>query len=161
MVAGRRHSSHKGVAQIFLRVPDRACWPPVTDTKPRGPREIWSDWMAANEAGDRDRAGSLAEELTRSVPDSFHVWFEAGLHSKGVRDWTICAERNTRALDLFTPQIAEDFDGVNPAAWNLGIAATALGDWSAARQAWTAYGITELEPGNAPIDVNSGRYRSA
>jgi len=130
---------------------------PVTDAKPRGPREIWSEWMAANEAGDPARAGSLAEELTRSVPDSFHAWFEAGLRSKAIRDWTTCAERNARALDLFTPQIGGDFDGVNPAAWNLGIAATALGDWPAARQAWTAYGVKGLEPGNAPIDVDFGQ----
>jgi hypothetical protein len=112
--------------------------------------------MAANEANDRDRAGALAEEMTRSVPDSFHAWFEAGLHSKAVRDWPTCAGRNSRALDLFTPRIAEEFDGANPAAWNLGIAATALGDWSTARRAWTAYGIGGLETGSEPIDLDYG-----
>jgi hypothetical protein len=132
----------------------------VTELEPRSARVIWSEWVAANEADDRDRAGVLAEEMTRSVPDSFHAWFEAGLHSKAVRDWPTCAERNSRALDLFTAPIATEFDGANPAAWNLGIAATALGDWPTARRAWTAYGIagleTGLDTGSDPIDRDYG-----
>lgn len=44
----------------------------------------------------------------------------------------------------------------NPAAWNLGIAATALGDWASARRAWTAYGITGIGDGVEEIDVDFG-----
>ena len=39
--------------------------------------------------------------------------------------------------------------------WNLGIAATALGDWSEARRAWTACGI-EVPPGDGPPEFDWG-----
>jgi hypothetical protein len=39
--------------------------------------------------------------------------------------------------------------------WNLGIAATALGHWPEARQAWTAFGI-ELPAGDGPIEMKLG-----
>jgi hypothetical protein len=39
--------------------------------------------------------------------------------------------------------------------WNLGIAATALGDWSEARRAWTACGM-EVRPGDGPPEFEWG-----
>ncbi|HEV2835401.1 MAG TPA: tetratricopeptide repeat protein [Pyrinomonadaceae bacterium] len=39
--------------------------------------------------------------------------------------------------------------------WNLGIAATALGDWIEARRAWTSCGI-EVPPGEGPPEFNWG-----
>lgn len=113
--------------------------------------------MAANESGDRARAGVCAEELTREAPESFHVWHEAALHAKAIRDWELCAMRNERAMALFTPEVAADFGGSNPAAWNLGIAATALGRWTVARDAWTAYGIAGLHHEVGPISIDYGR----
>jgi hypothetical protein len=49
-------------------------------------------------------------------------------------------------------------DPVNgPEAWNLGIAATALGDWATARRAWTAFGVTVPEgAADEPINGNFG-----
>jgi len=52
--------------------------------------------------------------------------------------------------------------GSEGASWNLGIAATALGDWRAAREAWRRFGLTvpdgegppELELGPVPIRVD-------
>jgi len=129
----------------------------VNDGRARSPEQIWADWMAANTAEDLERAGACADEMTRAVPESFHAWYEAALHAKAVRDWTLCAARNKRALSLFTPVAAADFGGANPAAWNLGIAATALGDWTTARQAWSVYGFAELDQDSGPIDVNYGR----
>ncbi|ELT43968.1 hypothetical protein [Arthrobacter nitrophenolicus] len=122
----------------------------------RGPRDVWSDWTAADDAGETDRARALAGEMLRLAPDSFYAWFHAGLLSKALGKWAESLERNARAVELFTPVEAADFDGVNPAAWNLGIASTALGDWATARRAWAAYGIGGLGTGYDPIDSNFG-----
>ncbi|WP_139386190.1 tetratricopeptide repeat protein [Arthrobacter sp. P2b] len=122
----------------------------------RGPTEVWSDWTAADEAGDAKRAAQLASEMLRLAPDSFDAWFHAGLLSKAQGEWAQSLERNARAVELFSSRDAEEFDGVNPAAWNLGIAATALGDWATARRAWTAYGVQGLGSGFEPIDENFG-----
>lgn len=93
--------------------------------------------------------------MVAAVPDNFNAWFEAGLFSKAIQDWPECVRRNERAVELFTPEVAEAFDGVNPAAWNLGVAATALGDWATARRAWASYGI-DLYQGAEPIDIDYG-----
>lgn len=122
----------------------------------RSTKEVWAAWRAADEAGDTDGASELALELLALAPDSFLVWFEAALLSKALGHWPDAVVRNERALSLFTSADADDFDGVNPAAWNLGIAATAVGDWSTARRAWRAYGITGIDPGADPIDVEFG-----
>lgn len=113
--------------------------------------------MAANDAGDADRAGELAAEMTQVAPDSFSSWFEAGLHAKARRNWSMSLEWNRRAVETFGELEASEYDGVNPAAWNLGIAATALGDWSTARQAWTAYGIGGMDERSGPIDIDYGQ----
>lgn len=126
------------------------------DRAARSPAEVWAEWQAADEAGDAVRAGELASEMTRVAPGDFAAWFEAGLFSKARRDWAACAERNLRALELFTDADAEVYEGTNPAAWNLGIAATALGDWSTARRAWRAFGITAVGPGDDAIDEDWG-----
>lgn len=124
--------------------------------KRRGPEEVWRDWTAADEAGDAERASALASELLELTPRSYFSWFHAGLLSKALRNWAESSERNARALELFTPEDAEAFDGVNPAAWNLGIAATALGDWATARKAWAAYGVDGIGSGTEPIDGDFG-----
>jgi PAS domain-containing protein len=133
---------------------------PFRPSSPEGsgrlPREIWVDWMDANEAGDVERAGSCALEMTEAAPASFSSWFEAGLYAKARRDWGRCLAWNARALELSGEAEAEEFGGSNPAAWNLGIAATALGDWATARRAWTAYGIRGLGDEAGPIDDDFG-----
>ena len=112
--------------------------------------------MDANERGDVARAGACAVEMTEVAPASFHAWFEAGLHAKARREWDRCQAWNSKALELFGEREAQEFGGANPAAWNLGIAATALGDWDTARAAWTAYGIGGLEDGTGRIDGSFG-----
>ncbi|MFG1813361.1 hypothetical protein ACGFIF_06310 [Kribbella sp. NPDC049174] len=94
--------------------------------------------------------------MVEVAPKSFKAWFEAGLYSKARGEWAESAARNRRAVELFTSRVAGEFDGVNPAAWNLGIAATALGDWATARQAWAAYGIDGVGAGSEPIDGDFG-----
>lgn len=125
--------------------------------KQRGPREVWLEWTAADEAADADKAAALAAELLELTPRSYFSWFHAGLLSKARCNWPEVLERNVRALEFFTPADAKDFDGVNPAAWNLGIAATAMSDWTTARQAWTAYGVEGMGSGTEPIDGDFGQ----
>lgn len=95
--------------------------------------------------------------MTRVAPDSFAAWFEAGLHAKARREWPRCAEWNKRAMELCGPEQVSEYGGVNPAAWNLGIAATALSDWSLARMAWTTFGVVGMDDGSGPIDLNLGQ----
>lgn len=127
------------------------------NAQPRSSQEIWADWLSANESGDVERAGVCAEEMTRVLPDSYFAWFEAGLHSKAVQDWAVCAARNERAAALFTSEVAAEFGGANPAAWNLGIAATALADWATARRAWAMYGIGGMAEDTGPIRGDYGQ----
>lgn len=124
--------------------------------KKRSPKAVWADWQAANEAADAGSAGKYASELLKVTPDSFFSWFEAGLLSKARANWAESVERNQRALDLFTERDAIEFGGASPAAWNLGIAATALGDWATARRAWAAYGLAGFDGEDGPIDVDCG-----
>jgi hypothetical protein len=98
----------------------------------------------------------LAEQdrLLRAIveldPDAAWAWFDLGLRAKWRRDWAACAELNERALAAGGDPLED------PAAWNLGIAATALGDWDTARRAWAAYGI-ELPAGRGPIQARLGQ----
>lgn len=124
----------------------------------RTPQEVWAEWTAATEAEDVAVADRCAAELTEVAPDSYFAWFEASMHAKARRDWALSASRNERAMPLFgEAEAAELGNGdADPAAWNLGIAATALGDWERARRAWTAYGVAGLDGGAEPIDVDFG-----
>ncbi|GAB4003315.1 hypothetical protein [Nocardioides ultimimeridianus] len=118
----------------------------------RTPREVWADWQAAPDA--RTAETHAAEMM--AIDASFTTWFEAGLLAKAQRRWPDCAARNARAVELFGPEHAAECDGVNPAAWNLGIAATALADWPRARRAWAAYGISGMDAEDGPIDIGFG-----
>ncbi len=112
--------------------------------------------MDADDAGDTARAVAAAEQMLALAPDSSFVWFQAGLLSKALGRWDEAVARNARAVELFTPADAARFEGDNPAAWNLGIAATALGDWAVARRAWRAYGHEGIADGDARVDVDLG-----
>jgi tetratricopeptide (TPR) repeat protein len=78
------------------------------------------------------------------------AWFNRGLIAKFERRWPDSLAFNQRAaqLDPNDP----------PAWWNLGIAATVLGDWQTARRAWSSYGINvpegDMNLGAVPIRVS-------
>jgi hypothetical protein len=104
---------------------------------------------AAARAHEADR---LAAEILRREPADAAVWYDRGMLAKWRRDWPASVSHNRRALELIEAPAGE------PAAWNLGIAATAVRDWSTARLAWDAYGV-ELPPGpssNRPIRLEMG-----
>lgn len=110
-------------------------------------------------APDEAAAVALLERIVQLHPGTAWAWYDLGLRAKWSRDWAHSADLNHRALELGRKGRRE-----NPSAWNLGIAATALGHWSTARRAWTAYGIplapaADDEPivdgfGPAPVRLN-------
>ncbi len=111
-----------------------------------------ADWINSlgNEYRDRDRlrVAGLAYGLASFIAPQWNApWFNRGLVAKSQRRWADCMAFNRKAatLDPNDP----------PAWWNLGIAATALGDWKTAREAWSRYGISVPE-GAGPIDMNLG-----
>lgn len=82
-------------------------------------------------------------------PDSYAWWFDAALAHKFLRDWP-------KAYELGMQAAARAETGKHdPAFWNLGIAATILGDWAVARAAWRGYGI-DLPPGEGEIQGDFG-----
>lgn len=115
----------------------------------------------AYDAEDAEAVARAHAELTEVAPGDASAWFDRGLHAKRQRDWALAAECNERALTL------EGEGTDNPSAWNLGIAATALGDAVTARRAWLAYGIAlppEDDPaggtfGTVPVRLNPDPQR--
>lgn len=85
---------------------------------------------------------AIAADDSWSVP-----WYNLGLLHKYEGQW---GESLTCNLEAVMRQ-----PGDGDAWWNLGIAATALGDWPRARTAWDECGI-EIPAGHGPIDVNFG-----
>lgn len=79
-------------------------------------------------SGERFYKWAAAVDSNWSVP-----WYNLGLHAKNMGRWRESYEFNRRAHLLDPSDEA--------ACWNLGIAATALRDWSEARRAWRDYGI--------------------
>lgn len=84
-----------------------------------------------------NRRGRVAELVDR------------GLAHQQAREWDAARDFHRRALDL-----TRRTKGA-PAAWHLGVAATALGDWSLARAAWAAFGIP-VAAGVGPIEGDLG-----
>jgi hypothetical protein len=123
------------------------------------------DTARAGDGDPDDRAREVDELLTEIVrrhPDSPPFWYDRGMHAKWRREWRLSVQYNLRALDLLDP--AERAGAA--AAWNLGIAATALRAWREARLAWAAFGIelpvgpgldtpVEADFGEAPVRLNA------
>jgi tetratricopeptide (TPR) repeat protein len=103
-----------------------------------GMRQKRAEWLnqygnGTSVAGDLRRAERLYQLASRLAPQWSVPWYNLGLLRKNSGRWEDSLRFNQRALSL------------NPrdegACWNLGIAATALHDWSEARRAWKHYGI--------------------
>lgn len=74
-------------------------------------------------------------------------WFNLALCAKREGRFQECRNFGRRAADLDPND--------PPTWWNLGIAATALGDWPTAREAWSRYGIA-VPDGTGPIEMALG-----
>lgn len=105
---------------------------------------VYGQYLAAQAAGDVEAEARALRQLIRIRPQAAWPYFDLALLHKWARNWASAAELNEAALRLSADEPQ------NPAAWNLGIAATALGDWATARRAWTAFGI-ELPGASGPI----------
>lgn len=100
-----------------------------------------------NETGDLERAALAYGRATQLAPAWSVPWYNLGLVRKYQGQWAESLRCNLLAAEL---------DPEDEAAWwNAGIAATALGDWEAARLAWEAVGI-KLPPGEGEIRMRLG-----
>lgn len=99
----------------------------------------------------REKDWTAAAPLYRSIleldPARAGSWHDLGIATKHLKIWEECRAANRRALLL-----APDDEG---AAWNLGIAGTALCDWPTARDGWRAAGV-ELPAGDGPPEMKLG-----
>lgn len=100
-----------------------------------------------SQSGKTGEAEGALLAATRAAPKWSVPWYELGLLCKYAGRWAESLEHNRRAAQLDPDDEAS--------WWNMGIAATAVGDWSAARRAWTACGIT-LPEGDGPPDTDFG-----
>jgi len=98
--------------------------------------------------GDLADASRHFGELLERQPDARHLHYMRGLVHKYLRDWPTALRHNLRCQAL-------DEELNEAAAWNAGIAATALGDWPQARAQWQRCGIRVPE-GDGPIDDDYG-----
>ena len=89
-----------------------------------------------------------ASELCRRRPESPGAWWNYAIALKHGHRWSECLEACEHAIRL-------DPDDSAGAHWNAGIAATALGNWTRARAAWTAYGI-DVPAGDGPLAMKLG-----
>ncbi|MEG2805809.1 hypothetical protein [Stenotrophomonas sp.] len=115
-----------------------------------------NDALAALEAraytafdqGQLQQASALFGELATHAPHVGYLHYMRGLAHKYLRDWPASLQHNLQAQALQT----ERDEG---AAWNAGIAATALGDWAEARRQWAQCGIRIAE-GDGPVEQDFG-----
>ncbi|MGN9776810.1 tetratricopeptide repeat protein [Micromonospora sp. H33] len=102
-------------------------------------RALYERARQAWEAQDWPVAAELWERLVRRYPDIPEAeawWYNAALAHKFLRNWA-------KAYELGREAAARAERGTeDPAYWNLGIAATIMGDWATARDAWRGYGLT-------------------
>ncbi|ADG73187.1 conserved hypothetical protein [Cellulomonas flavigena DSM 20109] len=115
----------------------------------RGTSALRRAYRHALDDGDHAAAERLARQIVEQDSSDGAMWFDLGLAAKRRRDWPAAIEHNERALAAAAEPTEE------PAAWNLGIAATAVGDWARARRAWSAFGIT-MPPGDGPLEMRLG-----
>lgn len=108
----------------------------------------------AFKAGDWATAGVRLEQLARDNPGhklEAAWWFDAALSYKFLRDWPRAYELGLEAARRVERGRQE------PAYWNLGIAATILGEWGTARDAWDGFGVgVPMPEGDGPIELRLG-----
>jgi tetratricopeptide (TPR) repeat protein len=109
-------------------------------------RHALANWL--NERGrhtdDAVRAIRFYKAASWVEPRWSVPWYNLGFQAKYLGRWEDSLRFNHRAVELN----AQDKD----AWWNLGIAATALRDWSAARRAWKGFGIN-LADGDGEVTI--------
>lgn len=125
---------------------ERSWWPEGVT------RDLLVEAYRAFEDGRYESSTPVIADWARAHADDpkAETWFyDAALGYKFLRDWP-------RAYELGKEAAARAERGAeDPAFWNLGISATIVGDWVAARDAWRGYGIN-LPDGTGEIVENLG-----
>jgi len=96
---------------------------------------------------DLESAMPLYERALTLDPNRAVTHYNIGLVHKYRGAWAESLHHNRRASDL-----RPDDEAAN---WNMGIAATALRDWAAAREAWRRVGL-QIREGDGPIQGDFG-----
>lgn len=103
--------------------------------------------LELRDSGQREEAIELFHKASALAPSWSAPLYNLGLLFKNERNWEESLKYNRLAASL---------DAKDEAAWwNFGIAATALGDWPAARTAWRGFGL-DIPDGDGPIDFPCG-----
>ena len=100
-----------------------------------------------DEQGREEEAIEKYKQVIALDPEYSTCYYNIGLIYKYNYDWTNSFDYNQKAYELNPDSEA--------ARWNLGIAATALRDWSTARKVWHDAGI-ELDDNDGPINGDFG-----
>ena len=108
---------------------------------------VFDEALALSEAGDKDAALARYLEALELDFNNPTVLYNIGLNYKYRGAWKESFKYNRRASELRPKDEATE--------WNLGIAATALRDWKAARSVWRGLGM-EIDGDEGPIDDNFG-----
>jgi len=109
--------------------------------------ELVATGLTLEDRGDRGGAELAYKAAAEASPEWSVPYFNLGLLFKQQSRWEEALEVNQKVVQLAP--------GDTGAWWNLGIAATALGKWVEARQAWSACGLTP-PPGDGPPDFHFG-----
>lgn len=117
-------------------------------TEPTEAARLVAKGLALEESGDVAGAEAAYGAAAAHSPSWSVPYYNLGLVCKYQRRWTESLAFNQRAAQLHPQDEA--------AWWNLGIAASALGNWSEARRAWAACGIQVPAGAGAP-DCNFGQ----
>lgn len=103
--------------------------------------------MSLDERAWHDEAKAHYLKAAAADPSWAAPLFNLGLLAKRERRWLESLSYNQAALER-----QPTHEG---ALWNAGIAATAVGNWSVAREAWRSYGI-DIPDGDGPPDLDLG-----
>ena len=115
--------------------------------KKRNAQTLHDAARAIEDEGNGEQAIALYQQAIEADPEKSESYYNIGLIYKYRKDWPKSFEYNRRANALDPEDEA--------ARWNLAIAATALRDWTTAREAWKDQGIT-LQ-GEGQINDNFGQ----
>lgn len=99
------------------------------------------------DAGDAPGAAAAYNAAIAIAPTWSAPYYNLGLMYKYRREWELSLHYNRLAAELSPDDKAS--------WWNLGIAASAVGDWPQARRAWEACGM-KVPVGNGAPDFNFG-----
>ncbi len=114
----------------------------------RPSNDLKNSAYAAFDGGKLSEASRLFGALLELEPGSHAYHYMRGLVHKYLRDWPVSLQHNLRAIET-----ADEPDEASQ--WNAGIAATAMREWSVARQQWKACGIA-IPDGEGPVETDFG-----